>query len=97
MTRVNHAAVGQRIRALRTERRLSQAEAAVMLGLKQNAISNLETGHTKLSLELAVIIAEMFEVSVDELVVKQGARAEAASRGQAGATVVPAVRGVGGV
>lgn len=79
MTRVDHHGVGQRIRALREQKGYSQKEAGALIGLKQNAVSNLETGHTKLSLELAVIIAETFEVSVDALVVK--AVAEPRQRG----------------
>ena len=71
MERVDHKAVGQRIKALRDQKGYSQQEAAELLGIAQNSVSNVERGSTKLSLELAVIIAEAFEVSVDALVVKQ--------------------------
>ncbi len=69
--RINHEAVGRRIKTLRLERGYSQQKMAGLIGVRQHSLSNLETGHTKLSLELAVIIAEAFEVSVDALVVKQ--------------------------
>lgn len=68
--RINHEAVGERIKTLRLERGYSQQEVAGLIGVRQHSLSNLERGHTQLSLELAVIIAETFGVSVEVLVVK---------------------------
>lgn len=68
--RINHKAVGQRIKFLRRERGYSQQETADLLGMKQHLVSNLERGHTKLSFELAVVITEAFDVNLDALVVK---------------------------
>jgi len=71
MNCLDHQAIGQRLKALRHEKGYSQQEAATRFGLVQSSVSSLEAGHTKLSLELAVIIARALNVSVDALVVER--------------------------
>lgn len=68
---IGYKKVGERIRALRTQQHYSQKEVGALIGLSQNAISNLETGHTRLSLDLAVTIAAVFGMSVDALVAER--------------------------
>lgn len=68
---IGYENVGARLRALRTQRRYSQKEVGALVGLSQNAVSNLETGHTRLSLDLAVALAAVFGVSLDALVAER--------------------------
>jgi len=80
---------GDKIRALRLERGLSQRELARTLGLASRAhISNLEAGRKAPSLDLIVRLADFFEVTTDYLlrgallVERQGASAEARAEGE---------------
>lgn len=59
--------IGRRIRKLRCDRRLSQAELAVKVGLTPQYISNVETGKKKASLKALMKIADELGVSVDLL------------------------------
>jgi transcriptional regulator with XRE-family HTH domain len=59
---------GERLRALRARRGLSQGDLARQLGLAQRAyVSNLELGRKMPSRELAIKIADLFSVSIDML------------------------------
>lgn len=60
--------IAANLRALRSAYRLTQSELAHQLGLaKQGYISNLESGRKAPSLELIVRVADLFGVSVDDL------------------------------
>ncbi len=58
---------GNKIKALREERGMTQYDLAVRIGVSQARISHYETGRRDLSLELAANIATALGVSVDDL------------------------------
>ena len=59
--------IGQRIRRIRKEHKLSQEELAEKVGISTTHMSHIETGNTKLSLPVFVNIAEVLEVQTDSL------------------------------
>ena len=64
---VDYVKLGQRIRKVRTEQRLQQAELAYRAGITTSHMSHIETAQTKLALPTIVKIANALFVSVDEL------------------------------
>ena len=60
--------IGQRIKALRKERGISQEQLAAMLGVTVNYMSRIEPGLRRASLDLLVDIAVLFDVTLDYLV-----------------------------
>ena len=54
-----------RIRALREDRDLSQAEIAKMLKTTQQQYSKIETGKADINSERLIILAKFYNVSVD--------------------------------
>lgn len=67
--------VGDRCRALREEKGLSQRELAEQCGMAQNDISKLEGGRTNFGPERLSRLADALEVEVSDLVV-QGSEAD---------------------
>ncbi len=60
---------GEKLRVLRKQRGLSVRELAQILGHASHAyLSRIETGQKKPSLEFAITIAKLFNVTVDQLV-----------------------------
>ena len=59
--------LAERVRQLRTEARLSQKEMGEALGLKESAISMMETGNRGTTLEKLVALSAYFRVSTDYL------------------------------
>lgn len=59
--------LGEKIETLRTAANLSQAELGKKIGCSQRLISWWECGQRKLTAEDLVKLAEVFKVSVDEL------------------------------
>lgn len=59
--------MGERIRECRKQRKLSQAQMAEIIGISNNAFSNIETGNSNATLENVKKIAEYFQVSLDYL------------------------------
>ena len=59
--------IGERVRALRRQRALSQVELAEALGTYQTVISAVERGARGLSLQQAVRLAKALKVSPDEI------------------------------
>ncbi len=60
---------GEKLRALRKQRGLSVRELAQNLGHASHAyLSRIETGQKRPSLEFAITIAKLFNVTVDQLV-----------------------------
>ena len=55
------------IKANRKGRGLSQLEVADAMGLTQPAVASIEQGNRKVSLEEAVKLADLFDVSLDEM------------------------------
>ncbi len=56
-----------RLRALRGERRWSQANLAERLGVSRQTVNAIENGKYDPSLPLAFRIAEVFEMRIDEV------------------------------
>lgn len=59
--------VGERVRALREREKLSQSRLADMIKLNGSTINNVEIGAT-CSLYVLALLAEAFDVTLDELV-----------------------------
>jgi len=57
-----------RIRDLRIDRGLTQAQVAEVLHVSQNTYSQYEIGTTRYPLDVVVTLAELYGVSVDYLV-----------------------------
>ena len=58
----------ERIRELRIDRGLTQAQVAKLLHIKQNTYSQYEIGELNYPLDAVVTLAEYYGVSVDYLV-----------------------------
>lgn len=58
-----------RLKALREQSHLSQAECADALGVSRQTVISIEKGHFDPRLSLAFRIAALFEVSVDQVFV----------------------------
>ena len=64
---IDYKAIGLRIKAARTRKGLTQGNIAQLTGLSTPHISNIETGNTKLGLPTIIHLANVLDVSVDEL------------------------------
>ncbi len=58
---------GERVLALRLQNGLKQKELGEILGLSNKAISTIETGGRKTSIDKLVALAQYFHVSTDYL------------------------------
>ncbi len=59
--------LNQRIRELRTARKLNQVELAKLLGVSKQSVSNWENDNIQPSIEMLIKIAKLFGVSTDYL------------------------------
>jgi transcriptional regulator with XRE-family HTH domain len=66
--------IGERIKQLRSERRLSQGELAARIGADAGQISRYENGHISPSADAIVRLAEALDVSCDYLLVDDAPR-----------------------
>lgn len=64
---IDYKAIGQRIRAKRKAKNLTQEKLAEAANLAPNHISNIETGATKLSLPALLQIAILLDTDVNSL------------------------------
>lgn len=64
---IDYKAIGLRIKAARSRKGLTQGNIAKLTGLSTPHISNIETGNTKLGLPTIIHLANVLDVSVDEL------------------------------
>lgn len=62
------AGVGQRLRAIRTQRGITLTALAATTGISKSTLSRLESGQRKPSLELLLPIAAAHRIPIDELV-----------------------------
>ena len=60
--------VGENIKKIRVEKRMTQEELAEKLSVTRQAISNYETGKTQPDIETLNKIASIFEVSIEEVI-----------------------------
>lgn len=65
-----------RIRVLRAEKRLSQADLAELVGVSRNSINSIENGKFDPSLPLAFRIAHVFQETVEDVFDKAEAVAD---------------------
>ncbi|MDE6626886.1 MAG: helix-turn-helix domain-containing protein [Lachnospiraceae bacterium] len=64
---MNYYEIGQRIRKFRKAYNFSQEQLAEKVGISTTHMSHIETGNTKLSLQVFVDIANALSVQTDEL------------------------------
>lgn len=78
----NHqvATIGSRLRRLRKERSLTQAELARQIGIQQSDLSRMEKGEYRVSLDNLFKILSVFDIQVAEFF--SGAQADPAASGQ---------------
>ena len=73
---IDYKAIGLRIKTARTRKGLTQGNIAQLTGLSTPHISNIETGNTKLGLPTIIHLANVLDVSVDELLCDNIRRSE---------------------
>ena len=73
---INYKAIGVRIKAARARKGVTQGYIANLIGLSTPHISNIETGNTKLGLPTIIHLANVLDVSVDELLCDNIKRSE---------------------
>lgn len=61
------SSIAERVRALRAERDITQAELGVVLGLDHTAVSRIEAGRRGLATPELVRLAQYFDVSADSM------------------------------
>ena len=57
----------ERLKNAREDRDITQIDMAEMLGMNQSNYSRIETGHQEPSLDQLIKIAEIFKLTIDEL------------------------------
>ena len=65
---MNYYEIGQRIRKIRKAQNLSQEALAEKVGISTTHMSHIETGNTKLSLQVLVCLSNALEVRTDDLI-----------------------------
>ena len=59
-----------RLKELRIEKKISQADLGKIVSMSKMAISHWESGHSEPSISQLIVLAQYFEVSVDYLIGK---------------------------
>lgn len=59
--------LSQRLKELRTERKITQKQLAIILGTNNSSVCDWECGRTEPSVEYIISICRYFEVSADYL------------------------------
>ena len=65
---LDRKAVGHNLRIVRMQYGFTQIDIAVKLGMSQNGYSKIELGRTQLTLEMLILISDLFDMEVQELV-----------------------------
>ena len=65
--RINYLEIGQRIRAARQKKGLTQEKLAEMVETATTHISHIETGNTIPSIKMFIAIVNALDISADEL------------------------------
>lgn len=68
---MDYFSIGQRIRKFRKAHALSQETLAEKAGISTTHMSHIETGNTKLSLAVLVQLADILQVSTDDILFEQ--------------------------
>lgn len=79
---LDYAKIGQKIKALRKSRNLSQEQLAEKVWISTTHMSHIETGSTKLSLPVLVDLANALEVGTDEILATEPNSEKQASTAQ---------------
>lgn len=58
------------LKKYRLDRNMTQAQLCKLVGVSQAYLSQLENGHRNMSIEIAVKLAKLFEIRLDELIGK---------------------------
>jgi transcriptional regulator with XRE-family HTH domain len=61
-------AAGQRLKAVRTQRKLTLTAVAAMTGISKSTLSRLETGQRRPTLELLLMLSAAYRVPLDDLI-----------------------------
>ena len=61
----------ERLKELRLEKAISQAELGKIVNMSKMAVSHWESGHSEPSIAQLIILSDFFSVSVDYLIGKQ--------------------------
>jgi len=61
--------IGDRLRVLRTEKKLSQENIALELGISKSTYSTYETGKIKLTIDRLQEIAKILDVEISEIII----------------------------
>ena len=77
MVKIDYKGIGLRIKAARQVKKYTQEQVAEMCEVSTQHISNIENNKTKVSLPLLIDIANVLDVSLDELVCEVLTRSEA--------------------
>ncbi len=82
MTQTQHqvASIGSRLRRLRKERHLTQAELARQIGIQQSDLSRMEKGEYRVSLDNLFKILGVFDLQISEFFGEQAGRPALARR-----------------
>lgn len=64
---MDYYSIGQRVRKVRKARGLSQEELSEKIGISVTHMSHIETGNTKMSLQVLADLASALEVRTDDL------------------------------
>lgn len=64
---IDYKAIGVRVKRCRRERKLSQEKLAELVDISVPHMSNIETGKTKLSMQVLVDLSNALNVTPDEL------------------------------
>ena len=70
----DRTAYGERIKRLRTSRELTQEQLAEKINVSRTYIAKIENGLQTGSIEIAIELAEFFNVSLDFLLLEKGNR-----------------------
>jgi transcriptional regulator with XRE-family HTH domain len=68
---IDYERLGLRIKALRTDRNLTQDNLAQAVDCNVSHISNIENNHTKISLNVLLAIANALDTTIDYLLSEQ--------------------------
>ena len=94
------AGVGARLRALRSERRLTLSGISAGTGISVSTLSRLESGQRRATLELLMPLARVYGVTIDELVDAPATgdpRVHMRPIRRHGATIIPLTEQAGGI
>ena len=79
---MDYYAIGQRVKRFRRARGLSQEALAEQVGISTTHMSHIETGSTKLSLQVFAALAQALQVSADALLFGDNTQTETAQLAQ---------------